>query len=165
MEENRSPSSRRTRSGITYSNLGQFRVLRVGESPSEALALDSPEAVAAFWRGQIATLPWFDPDKEHMVVLVLNTRNRLKGWNLAAIGTLNESVCHPREILRPVLVAAGYAFVIAHNHPSGNPSPSYTDRRVTERLKEAASVLMVRLLDHVVMGRERFFSFREAGLL
>ena len=101
-----------------------------------------------------------------MVVFVLNTRHRLKGWHLASLGTVNESICHPRELLRPVLVAAGYAFVMAHNHPSGDPSPSESDRRVTERVKESASILMVRLLDHVVIGGgSRFFSFREAGLV
>ena len=75
-------------------------------------------------------------------------------------------MCHPREILRPVVVAAGYAFVIAHNHPSGEPSPSDSDRRVTQRIKDAASTLMVHLLDHVVIGSPgRYFSFREAGLV
>ena len=66
----------------------------------------------------------------------------------------------------PVLVAAGYAFVMAHNHPGGDPAPSESDRLVTRRVKDAASVLMVRLLDHVVVGTgERFFSFRAAGLV
>ncbi len=157
---------RRTKSGIRYSNLGQFRVLTVGEAPAQSRALDSPEAVASAWRDEIASKPWFDPEKEHMVVFVLNTRHRLKGWHLASLGTVNESICHPRELLRPVLVAAGYAFVMAHNHPSGDPSPSESDRRVTERVKESASILMVRLLDHVVIGGgSRFFSFREAGLV
>ena len=157
---------RRTRAGITYTHLGQFRVLRVGEAPVPPRALDSPEAVAAFWREAVAARPWFDPEKEHMAVLVLDTRLRLKGWHLAGIGTVNESLCHPREILRPVLVAAGYAFVMAHNHPGGDPAPSESDRLVTRRVKDAASVLMVRLLDHVVVGTgERFFSFRAAGLV
>ncbi len=157
---------RRTKSGIRYSNLGQFRVLRVGEAPLPPRALDSPEAVASAWRDEIAGKPWFDPEKEHMAVFVLDTRYRLKGWHLASIGTVNESMCHPREILRPVLVAAGYAFVMAHNHPSGEPAPSESDRRVTGRIKEAAEMLSVRLLDHVVLGAAgRFFSFREAGLV
>jgi len=157
---------RRTKSGIRYSNLGQFRVLTVGEAPAQTRALDSPEAVAAFWREEIAALPWFDPEKEHMAVLVLNTRLRAKGWHLVAVGTVNESPCHPREILRPVVVAAGYAFVIAHNHPGGDPSPSESDRAVTRRVAEAGQLLQVRLLDHVVLGDGgRFFSFRGAGLL
>ena len=157
---------RRTKSGIKYSNLGQFRVLCVGEAPPRPLSLDSPEAVASAWRDEIASKPWYDPEKEHMVVFVLNTRYRLKGWHLASLGTVNESMCHPREILRPVVVAAGYAFVIAHNHPSGEPSPSDSDRRVTERVKEAGAMLMVRLLDHVILGAPgRYFSFREAGLV
>ena len=157
---------RRTKSGIRYSNLGQFRVLTVGEAPARPLSLDSPEAVASALLYEIASKPWFDPEKEHMVVFVLNTRYRLKGWHLASLGTINESMCHPREILRPVVVAAGYAFVIAHNHPSGEPSPSESDRVVTRRVKEASSILMVRLLDHVVIGSSgRHFSFREAGLV
>ena len=160
------PSPRRTKSGIKYSRLGHFRVMSVGESPAMETKLDSPESVVAAWHAQVATSPWFDPEKEHMVVFVLNTRYQLKGWSLVSMGSLNESMAHPREILRPVLVAAGFAFIIAHNHPSGDSSPSESDRSVTKRLHEAGTLLMLRMLDHVIVGGPgRHFSFKEAGII
>jgi DNA repair protein RadC len=160
------PSPRRTKSGIRYSHLGHFRVQCVGECPAIERKIDSPESVLAAWHDQVATSPWFDPEKEHMIVFVLNTRYQLKGWNVVSVGSVNESISHPREILRPVLVAAGFAFVIAHNHPSGDPSPSDSDRVVTRRVLEASNLLMVRMLDHVVVGSPgRHFSFKEAGLV
>ena len=160
------PSPRRTKSGIKYSRLGHFRVMCVGESPAMETKLDSPEAVVAAWHAQVAASPWFDPEKEHMVVFVLNTRYQLKGWSLVSMGTVNESMAHPREIFRPVVVAAGFAFIIAHNHPSGDPSPSDSDRNVTRRIREGSNHLMVRMLDHVIVGGPgRHFSFKESGLL
>ena len=161
------PSPRRTKSGIKYSRLGHFRVQRVGERPPVDSKLDSPEAVVAAWHEHVAASPWYDPEKEHMIVFVLNTRYNLKGWSLVSIGTVNESLAHPREILRPVLVAAGFAFIIAHNHPSGDPSPSDTDRNLTKRVREGSALLNVRMLDHVVIGggRASHFSFKEAGII
>ena len=163
---NEIPSPRRSKSGIRYSNLGHFRVQCVGECPAVEMKIDSPESVAAAWQAHVSTAPWFDPEKEHIVVFVLNTRHMLKGWNVVSVGTINESVAHPREILRPVLVAAGFSFIIAHNHPSGDPSPSEADRRLTSRVREASELLMVKMLDHVVVaGSGRYFSFKEAGLV
>lgn len=161
------PPSKRSRKRTTYGTLGQFRVLTVQDGPPcLQLCLDHPEMVAEAWRKQVATSPWFDPDKEHMVVFVVNSRLVLKGWNLVSVGSVNETTCHPREVLRPVLVAAGYGFVVAHNHPSGDPSPSHADRAVTTRILEAAAIMQVSLLDHVIIGsNDRHFSFREAGTI
>jgi DNA repair protein RadC len=99
-------------------------------------------------------------------VFVLNARLGLKGWNVVSVGSNNETTCHPREVLRPVLVAAGHGFIVAHNHPSGDPSPSRADQEVTKRLNSAADLLQVRLIDHVVIGADPpSFLFREAGLV
>ena len=160
------PKPRRTKAGIRYSHLGQFRVLAVEDEPPPPLFLDAPDAVAEAWRTLVAVNPWFDPEKEHMVVFVLNTRLGLKGWNVVSVGTVNETTVHPREVLRPVLVAAGHGFVVAHNHPSGDPTPSNADREVTRRLRDAAALMQVRLIDHVIVGSGgRSFSFREAGMV
>src|SRR5512137_1996689 len=101
------PRPRRVKGGLHYSNLGHFRVQSVEDTPPDNILLDSPEALARAWRELVAVKPWFDPDKEHMVVFVLNTRLGMKGWNLVSVGTVNETQCHPREVLRPVVVAAG----------------------------------------------------------
>ncbi len=160
------PKPRRTKAGIRYSHLGQFRVLAVEDEPPPPLVLDAPDSVAEAWRTLVAPNPWFDPEKEHMVVFVLTTRLGLKGWNVVSVGSVNETTVHPREVLRPVLVAAGHGFVVAHNHPSGDPSPSSADREVTTRLRDAAALMQVRLVDHVIVGSGgRQFSFREAGMI
>ena len=156
----------RTKSGVRYANLGHFKVLSVEDAPPADLTLDSPDSLARAWRELVAVKPWFDPAKEHMVVFVLNTRLGLKGWSLISVGTANETPCHPREVLRPVLVAAGCSFAVVHNHPSGHVGPSDADRRVTKRLHECAELLQVRMVDHVIVGAgDRWFSFREAGMM
>ncbi|MFD0893804.1 JAB domain-containing protein [Luteolibacter ambystomatis] len=146
--------------------LGQFRVARVGEdAPASGRCLDHPHSVAAVWQDEIARASWFDPAKEHIVVFVLNIRMQLLGWNVVAIGTLDESPCHPREVLRPVIVAAGHGFVLAHNHPSGDPTPSRADELATRRLHEAAGLLQLRFHDHVILGHGTIYSFRGSGAL
>ena len=118
MSDREIPRPRRTKAGITYSNLGQFRVHVVNDDPPPPLVLDAPDSVADAWRTLVVPNPWFDPEKEHMIVFVLNTRLGLKGWNVVSVGTINETTCHPREVLRPVLVAAGHALIMAHNYHS-----------------------------------------------
>ena len=135
--------------------------------------LDSPEEVLAFWREVIARQPDHEPDKESVVVILLSTRLRPFAWNRVAVGTLNESTAHPREILRPVLVGAAHGFLLVHNHPSGDPAPSRADRELTNRIRDAAELLQVRFVDHLIVtdsgrtvaGGPPCFSFREAGLL
>ena len=85
-------------------------------------------------------------------------------------GTVNESIAPPRDIFQPVFTAAAFAFVLVHNHPSGDPAPSEADRRLTTRLAEASKLLQVQLLDHVILGspdngRTPWFSFKQAGVL
>jgi DNA repair protein RadC len=109
-------------------------------------------------------------DRESLRVVLLDTKHHLLRVVEISLGTLNESVAHPREVFRPALLHAAYAFVLVHNHPSGDPTPSEADRRLTRRLVEAAQLLQVRLLDHVIMGapsdgRPPYFSFAEAGMM
>ena len=82
---------------------------------------------------------------------------------------MNESLAGPREILRPAIIHSAYAFVLVHNHPSGNTNPSEADLQLTKRVAAAAQILQINFLDHVIVGhygrRQGFFSFQEAGLL
>ncbi len=109
--------------------------------------------------------------QESLRVLLLDTRHRLIRIEEVSLGSVNESVAHPREIFRPALIHSAFAVIVAHNHPSGDPTPSSTDIRLTRRLKEAAELLMIRLLDHVIIGapgadnRHGYTSFRQLGLL
>src|SRR6478736_5981805 len=83
---------------------------------------------------------------------------------------VNESIAHPREVFRPALLAAAYALIVVHNHPSGDPTPSSADHSLTRQLTKAAELLQIKLLDHVIIGspgegRAPYFSFKEAGVL
>jgi DNA repair protein RadC len=83
---------------------------------------------------------------------------------------VNESIAHPRDVFRPAVVSSAYAMIVVHNHPSGDPSPSQTDHSLTRRLAEAAELLQIKLLDHIIIGAPSeqsagYFSFKEAGVL
>ncbi len=118
-----------------------------------------------FWQRNIARAPWFDAMKEHLVTVILNTRYRPIAFNLVSVGTVNETIAHPREILRPVIACAGYAFVVMHNHPSGESSPSTTDVTLTRTVRESADILHLKFLDHVIVGAgSNYYSFEETKL-
>lgn len=106
-----------------------------------------------------------DCDRERFVALCLNARNELMREVVVSIGSLNASIVHPREVFKPALACSAAALVIVHNHPSGDPSPSREDREVTRTLSEAGRLLDIPLHDHVVVGADAYFSFRDAGLL
>ena len=108
--------------------------------------------------------------KESLRVVLLDAKLRLMCVEQVSLGSLNETLAHPREILRPAVLHNAFAFILVHNHPSGDPTPSDADRRVTMRLAEAAKMLQVSFFDHVILGspaenRAAYFSFREAGVI
>ena len=94
---------------------------------------------------------------------MLNTRRRVKGHQLVSIGTLDTILVHAREVFRGAIIAAAAALVVMHNHPSGESSPSEADIKVTRDLIRAGQLLKIELLDHVIVGNERFSSLRELG--
>ena len=143
----------------------EIRVLRLNESP-EAPTMTTPRDAIGYWDCVITKMPWFIPDREICVVITVNTRLRVTGHSLVSIGTLNESIVHPREVFRPALVLNAYGVLLAHCHPSGDPTPSEADHRLTRRISEAAGILQITLLDHVIVGRSpASYSFKEAGVL
>ena len=106
---------------------------------------------------------------ECFVVLLLNTRRKIQGHCLISTGTLDTILVHPREVFRPAVIGAAAAIVVMHNHPSGDPSPSEADIKVTRDLIRAGQLLKIEVLDHVVMGQpdganqKGYVSLRELG--
>src|SRR5437870_1475659 len=98
------------------------KVLCVGE-PVLPMRFNHPELARRFWNRVIKKQTWFDENKEHLIVLLLSTRYDVQGYSLVSIGTLNESLAHPREIFRPAVAMGCYAIIVLHNHPSGDPWP------------------------------------------
>ncbi len=140
----------------------EFKVMRVRDCGTLADIVDTPDRVFEYWKANVATAPWFDPSKEAFVILILNTRRRILGHNLVALGGLDNVAVHPREVFRPVIVAAGSALILAHNHPSMDSSPSEADIRVTRDLVRAGQLLKIEILDHVIVG-STFTSLRSLG--
>jgi len=133
--------------------------------PAETLAgrdlLNEPRLVKEYLRQAQS-----DDSQERTGALFLNARNRLlKNDPEIYRGTLDRAVVEPREILRRALIGRAAGVILYHNHPSGDPTPSREDREFTRRLASASEAVGVRLLDHIVVGREGCISFREAGLM
>ena len=140
------------------------RILTSGEP---APLMDSPDRIYRWLR------PLADGEPvEKFWVLSLNRKNRLLRCQAVTSGTATASLVHPREVFREAIRSSASALVCAHNHPSGDPSPSQADIRATRQLREAAKVVQLDLLDHVIIGQLEhdpsgagFYSFAEAGLL
>jgi DNA repair protein RadC len=99
--------------------------------------------------------------REHFVVIHLDGRHRPIGYQVASIGTATASLVHPREIFQPAVSVGACAVLIAHNHPSGDSSPSTEYRDVTQRLIEAGNLLGIPLLDHVVVSNDGYYAMRQ----
>ena len=103
--------------------------------------------------------------KEHFWAVHLDSKNKMLCLDQVSTGSLNASIVHPREVFKSVLLSSAAALLLVHNHPSGDPTPSNEDREITVRLKDASELLGIRLLDHVVIGDGRHYSFADSGLL
>jgi len=106
---------------------------------------------------------WFNPSVECVVVLALNTRRKAIGHFLVSTGTLDTTLVHPREIFKTAILLSAHAIILAHNHPSGDSTPSESDIKVTRDLIRAGQLLKIEVLDHVIIGHGQRCSLRELG--
>jgi len=106
-----------------------------------------------------------DADREHFVAVLLTTKNQVLDVVTVSIGSLSASIVHPREVLKPAIQASAAALVVAHNHPTGVPTPSPEDVEFTRRLEGCCELVGIRLLDHVILGDGSYESLREGGHL
>lgn len=102
--------------------------------------------------------------KEHFLCLHLDGKNRILCLDRVSVGSLNQSIVHPREVYKAAILSSAAAVLLIHNHPSGDTAPSREDRNVTRRLVEVGHLVGIRVLDHVIVG-DGYFSFSERGLL
>lgn len=110
--------------------------------------------------------PLFDGlDREHFLVVGLDAKHAVIGVNTVSIGSVTLSIVHPREVFKPAILMNASAVLLAHNHPSGDPTPSSEDRALTRRLKDAGELLGITILDHVVLGDGQYYSFADHGAL
>ena len=133
---------------------------------SDGRMLTTPASVAMF----------FDDMKnlaqESFQIVTVNTKNKAIQRHMVTLGTLNQSLVHPRDVFRLAIMDNAAAVILVHNHPSGDPSPSSEDIKVTRKLVEAGEIMGIKILDHVIIGatheileKNNFLSLREAGLV
>ena len=103
--------------------------------------------------------------KENFVVLYLDARNKLIYKETVSIGTLNANLVHPREVFEPAVRKLAAQIILVHNHPSGDPEPSEDDLELTKRLIESGKILGIEVIDHIVVTKKSFFSFKDKGLI
>jgi len=162
---------------LTYNDLSKIK----GIGPAKACTiLAATELVKRALKIQDETLPIIrsakdvvaqavylrDRTREHLMTIYLNARNEMI-WKKQStfIGTLNANLVHPREIFKEALEHNAASVILVHNHPSGDPTPSEDDLEMTKRLVEAGKILGIDILDHVVITRNKIFSFKEKGLI
>ena len=138
---------------------------RVARETIAKLRVDSPEIVCQLLAQDLRTL-----NRESLRALLLDTKFQLIRIEEISLGSLNESVAHPREIYRPALIHSAYAIIMVHNHPSGDPTPSKADKLLTKKLVEVGETLQIALADHIIIGgmqagKPSYYSFKEAGVI
>ena len=131
----------------------------MGEALEEHLQVRAPSDAAAYLLPKLSML-----EREHFVVVVLDTRNRILHDEVLYTGTLNASIVRVSEVFIPAMQRNCASIIVAHNHPSGDPTPSPEDIALTRRIVEAGKLLEIELLDHLVIGHNRYLSMRERGL-
>lgn len=155
-----------------FEGIGLIRALRlkasfeagrrsiIAERERTVREVKCPDDVAALLGPEMNRL-----DREHFKAVLLNTKNRVIKIVTVAIGSLNAALVHPREIFKAAVIASAAGFIIVHNHPTGNPEPSREDGELTERFVRCGDLMGIDLVDHIIIGGNRFVSMRERGLV
>lgn len=124
------------------------------------VCMKDPESIAAYYMEKMR-----HEEKEHLLLSMYDSNSRLLGEEIISVGTCNASLISPREIYLQALSYKAIYVILLHNHPSGNPRPSEEDILVTERIKKCGELLDIPLMDHIIVGDNCYYSFREQGIL
>ncbi|SFC31445.1 RadC family protein [Clostridium uliginosum] len=137
-----------------------FKRFRTLKSTDKDVKITTPKDVAMVLIGEMCELK-----QEILKVIFLNTKNIIIGTKDVFKGSLNTSIVHPREIFKQAINMSSAKIIIAHNHPSGDPTPSKEDVNITLRIKECGNIMGIELLDHIIIGKDSFISLKEKGLV
>ncbi len=138
----------------------RYEVATRPEGPENPPSIGSPRDVHSLLGPEMSQLA-----QEQLRVLLLDNHNKVIGQRVIYQGNVNSSMVRAAEVLRPAVIEAVPAVIISHNHPSGDPDPSPNDVMITRRLKQAAELLDIELLDHIVIGGKRHVSLKDRGLM
>jgi DNA repair protein RadC len=153
------PSERR----LSREYIPVYRVQLVRErtvTGEQRRSIRNPDDVVAILKDEL-----LKSDREKLISVMLNAKNVVIGMEVVSVGSLTASVVTARELFKSAILASAAAVIISHNHPSGDPTPSQDDIRLTERISKAGELLGVKLLDHVIIGELGHYSFSDAGRL
>jgi DNA repair protein RadC len=160
---------------VTVEQLSQIRGVGVVKAIEIRAAVELGKRISAFTQearpvircpadvSQLVMSELRHEAREQFRILLLDTRNQVMRVSTVSIGSLTESIVHPREVFREAIRHSCAAIIAVHNHPSGDPSPSPEDIQVTQRLAEAGRLIGIEVLDHVIVGDGRFVSLKERG--
>ena len=135
------------------------RVVREPQLPFPKPTISCPNDALGLLQRQLAF-----QDREIFCIVILDARNQVLGVNTVSIGSVSASIVHPRETFRPAILMGASSMILAHCHPSGDPSPSQDDIELTRRLAKAGEILGIEVLDHIIIADNQFLSLKEQGL-
>lgn len=144
----------------------EYKLSVVREVPQEGLC-ETPEKVYQAWKNGVETSSWYSPLQEQLVVFMLNTKRNIIGFKLVSMGSVDSTHAEAREVFAPAIIVGAKRIIIAHNHPTGDCTPSDADMRVTRELVRAGQLLKIELADHLIIGsgEKPWISMRELGYL
>jgi DNA repair protein RadC len=140
-----------------------YEVLTIGDQAAEYFQGSGAITSSAEVSARFASLR--TETREHFLSVHLDAKNKILCLDRVSVGSLTAAIIHPREVFKSCLLSSAAALLLIHNHPSGNTSPSREDIEITGRLKEASELLGIRILDHIIIGAEGYYSFADQGLL
>lgn len=132
---------------------------RIATASAARVAVRSPRDVSGLVMEEMRYL-----DREQFRIVLLDSKNQVLGLKVVSVGSLSSSIVHPREVFKEAITRSSAAVILVHNHPSGDPTPSQEDIEVTRRLADAGRLLGIEVLDHIVVGDNRYVSFKEKGI-
>lgn len=155
---------------VSIKGIGKSKARQITAMLKLARALTYPDQSTAAIRSPKDVYNLLEPEfrfekKEYFICLFLNTKNRLIFKEIISIGSLNAAIVHPREVFHAAIRRCSASLICAHNHPSGDPEPSIEDVNLTKRLLAAGEIIGIEVLDHVIIGGNRFYSLKEHGLI
>lgn len=144
-------------------NLVSIKMVRERSVLYEGRKISSPEDAIRLAKDFMENIEKLD--REVFLCIYNNTKNEPTALEVISTGSLNASIVHPREVLKTAILSNSNSMIFLHNHPSGDPSPSIEDKNITERLVESGNILGIKVLDHIVLGNNKYYSFKEEGLI
>lgn len=139
--------------------------VELGKRVMTGMHKDKPKITTPSDIADILMLDMSHLKKEHFKIVMLDTKNQIIGIEDISIGSLNSSIVHPREVYKEAIARSSASIILVHNHPSGDPTPSKEDIAITRRLAEGGDILGIKVLDHIIIGNNRFLSLKEKDII